>query len=108
MSLRKAEAPIPLASLQALTTHFPSADYDFPLDPSYEPERFTEQLKDPTIPPPDPEHTAVFKVLQAYVRVNLVRPVDAPHMWHAAMQRKSCELTVLGQHYWNLVNENLI
>lgn len=108
VSLRKAEAPIPLASLQALTTHSPSADYDFPLDPSYEPERFTEQLKDPTIPPPDPEHTAVFKVLQAYVRVNLVRPVDAPHMWHAAMQRKSCELTVLGQHYWNLVNENLI
>lgn len=108
VSLRKAEAPIPLTALQALTTHFPAADYDLPLDPSYEPERSTEQLDDPAIPPPDPEHTAVFKVLQAYVRVNLVRPVDAPHMWHAAMQSKSCELTVLGQHYWNLVDQSLI
>ena len=27
--------------------------------------------------------------------MNLVRPVGAPHMWHAAMQCKSCELTVL-------------
>ena len=29
-------------------------------------------------------------------------------MWHAAMQSKGCELTVLGQHYRNLVEQNLI
>lgn len=46
---------------------------------------------------------AVFAVLQKYVKVNLVRPFGAPHMWHAAMQSKSCELTVLGEHYRNLV-----
>ena len=49
-----------------------------------------------------------FRVLQNYVKVNLVRPVDAPHMWHAAIQKKSCELTVLGQHYWKLVEKGLI
>ncbi len=54
VSLRKAEPPIPLAYLQALATHFPDAGYDFPLDPSYEPERSEEQRQDPTIPPPDP------------------------------------------------------
>lgn len=107
VSLRKAEPPIALADLQALTKHFPTADFNFPLDPSFEPERFKEQ-KDQEIPPPDPANTAVFRVLQKYVRVNLVRPVGAPHMWHAAMQSKSCELTVLGQHYWNLVNKDLI
>ena len=43
-----------------------------------------------------------------FVRVNLVRPVGAPHMWHAAMESKACELTVLGQHYWSLVKQGLI
>jgi hypothetical protein len=108
VSLRKAAPPIPLADLQALALHFPRADYDFPLDPSYEPERSAEQLADPTFPRPDPQKTAVFAVLQRYVKVNLVRPVGAPHMWHAAMQSKSCELTVLGQHYRSLVANGLI
>jgi len=108
VSLRKAAAPIPLTDLQALATHFPRADYNFPLDPSYEPERSLEQKNDPTVPPPDPLKTAVFAVLQRYVKVSLVRPVGAPHMWHAAIQSKSCELTVLGQHYRNLVAGGLI
>src|SRR5690348_15166713 len=108
VSLRKTEAPIALAELQALTTIFPAPDYDFPLDPSFEPERSAGQLGDPALPAPDPRHTATFRILQDYARVNLVRPVGAPHMWHAAMQSKSCELTVLGQHYWNLVKKGLI
>ncbi len=108
VSLRKAAAPIPLADLQALAMHFPRPDYNFPLDPAYEPERTAEQLVNSAFPKPDPEKNAVFAVLQKYVKVNLVRPVGAPHMWHAAMQSKSCELTVLGQHYRNLVANNLI
>jgi hypothetical protein len=108
VSLRRAESPIALADLQALTTHFPTPDHSLALDPSFEPERSREQLDDPLIPPPDPVNTMVFKTLQRYVQVNLVRPVNAPHMWHSAMQAKSCELTVLGQHYWNLVKKGLI
>lgn len=108
VSLRKTEPPIALAELQALTTHFPSPDYALALDPTFEPERSGGQIADPTLPEPDPQHTATFRVLQNYVRVNLVRPVGALHMWHAAMQGKSCELTALGQHYWNLVHKGLI
>ena len=108
VSLRKATPPIPLADLQAVAIHFPNAGYDFKLDPSYEPERSEEQRNDPNIPPPDPEKTAVFAVLQKYVKVNLVRPVGAQHMWHAAMQSKSCELTVLGEHYRKLVANGLL
>ncbi|QIQ06169.1 caspase family protein [Streptomyces liangshanensis] len=108
VSLRRAEPPIALADLQALTTHFPVPSGRFPLDPSFEPERSPGERADSSIPPPDPAHTAVFAVLQRYVKVNLVRPVDAPHMWHAAMQSKSCELTVLGQHYWALMDKGLI
>jgi hypothetical protein len=108
VSLRKAVAPIPLVELQALATHFPHAGYEFRLDPAYEPERSPDQANDPNIPPPDPRKTAVFAVLQDYVKVNLVRPVGVPHMWHAAMQSKSCKLTVLGEHYRNLVANGLL
>jgi hypothetical protein len=43
-----------------------------------------------------------------YNRVNLVVPVDAPHMWHAAMASKPCKLTVLGEHWRKLVEQHLI
>jgi hypothetical protein len=108
VSLRRAAPPIPLEDLQALATHFPSADYDFPLDPSYEPERSYGQNANSAVPLPDPQKTAVFAVLQKYVKVNLVRPVAEQHMWHAAMNSKSCELTVLGQHYRQLAADGLI
>jgi hypothetical protein len=108
VSLRKTVAPISLTDLRALATHFPRPDYHVPLDPAYEPERSEDQKADPDIPPPDPQKNAVFAVLQQYAKVNLVRPVGAPHMWHAAMNRKSCELTVLGQHYRRLVADQLI
>ena len=108
VSLRKAAAPIPLPDLQALPKHFPHAGFRFRLDPSFEPERTPQQKKDVGILPPDRVNNATFAVLQRYARVNLVRPVDAPHMWHAAMQSKSCELTVLGEHYRKLVAGDLL
>ena len=98
--LRTAKPPIPIEDLRQLAVHFPSPKYRFPLDPAYEPERNGSEPAG--TPPPDPEGTKVFAQLQRYNRVNLVRPVDAPHMWHAAMWSKSCELTVLGQHYREL------
>ncbi|MGM4932701.1 caspase family protein [Tardiphaga sp. 619_E2_N8_5] len=110
VSLRKAEPPIPLEDLRALATHFPSSGYEFKLDPAYEPERSEEQKKDQNIPMPDLAKTEIFAVLQRYVRVNLVRPGGAsrPHMWHAAMESKWCKLTVLGEHYRDLVAKKLI
>lgn len=100
VSLRRVQPPIALAELQRITEFFPTPGYEFPLDPSYEPER---QGSDSTTPPPNPINTPKFAVLQKYNRVGLVVPVDAPHMWHAAMGSKSCRLTVLGEHYRRLV-----
>jgi Caspase domain len=108
VSLRRAQPPIPLDHLRAVTKYFPTPDHRLPLDPSYEPERSPDQLANSSIPPPDPAKTAVFAVLQEQALVNMVRPVGALHMWHAAMQSKACELTVLGQHYWNLVDKGLL
>lgn len=42
------------------------------------------------------------------LHVNLVVPVGEAHMYYAAMNRKSCKLTALGVHYWNLVKNNRI
>jgi len=108
VSLRTATPPIALEDIQSLTKLFPNQNYDFPLDPSYEPERTDAQKSDHSLPLPDLAKNTVFALLQRLVKVNLVRPKGETHMWHAAMNSKSCELTVLGQHYWKLVKNNLI
>ena len=108
ISLRRAQPPIPPDDLRSLAQLFPSPGFQFQLDPSFEPERSEEQRRDPAIPPPDPDKNRIFAILQKCVRVNLVRPVDAPHMWHAAMESKTCCLTVLGEHYRKLIAAGLL
>jgi len=105
VSLRKVQPPISLQELQRITEFFPSPGFEFQLNPTFEPER---KGRDPGMPSPVPENTAKFAILQKYNRVNLVIPVDAPHMWHAAMGRKACKLTVLGKHYRRLVEQGRI
>jgi hypothetical protein len=105
VSLRKVQPPISLPDLQRITEYFPSPGFVFNLDPSFEPERASDNT---AIPRPDPENTAKFAILQKYYRVNLLVPVGAPHMWHAAMESKACKLTVLGEHYRRLVDKKRI
>ena len=105
VSLRRVTAPIPLESLLRLTEFFPRPGMKFHLDPSFEPEL---RGRPDGVPPPDPENTAKFAVLQQYNRVDLLVPVGAPHMWHAAMESKDCKLTALGEHYRRLVEKNRI
>lgn len=106
VSLRKVQPPISLADLRRITSLFPSPGFEFQLDPSFEPERASSSPAN--LPPPNPENTQKFALLQKYNRVNLVVPTDAPHMWHAAMGSKSCRLTVLGEHYRKLVERGRI
>ena len=96
VSLRKVNPPISLDDLRRITEFFPQRGFEYQLDPTFEPKM---KGRDDGMPPPDPENTRKFSLLQRYIRLNLVAPVDAPHMWHAAMQSKSCKLTVLGEHY---------
>ena len=105
VSLRKVQPPIGWADLQRLTEFFPKPGFEFTLDPTFEPEIIGRPHG---APPPNPQNTAKFAVLQKYYRVSLVVPVDAPHMWHAAIESKSCKLTVLGEHYRRLIEQKLI
>lgn len=105
VSLRKVHPPIALEDLRKIATLFPVEGQDLQLDPTFEPERHPGEA---SLPPPNPVNTAKFAILQKYNRVGLVVPVDAPHMWHAAMNSKSCKLTVLGEHYCRLVAQGKI
>ena len=105
VSLRRVAPPIELGDLRRIVEFFPASGSEFQLDPTFEPEM---KGRDPGMPAPDPENTRRFAILQRYNRLNLVVPVDAPHMWHAAMQSKTCRLTVLGEHYRRLVERQRI
>lgn len=105
VSLRTVAPPIDLDDLRRIAEFFPSPGFEFQLDPTFEPE---QKGRDPGMPDPVAENTRTFGILQQYNRLNLVVPVGAPHMWHAAMQSKACKLTVLGEHYRRLVMKERI
>jgi hypothetical protein len=105
VSLRKVQPPITLSELHRIKDLFPQPGFEFQLDPTFEPERTGDETN---VPSPIPENTEKFAILQKFNRVNLVVPVGAPHMWHAAMQSKACKLTVLGEHYRRLVERGRI
>ena len=98
VSLRQVQPPLPLADLRSLADLFPTPGFEYQLDPSFEPSE----------PKANPNNTQVFTVLQKYNRVNLLVPVDAPHMWHAAKDSRKVRLTATGEHYRRLVAQGLI
>lgn len=91
--LRRVQPPISLADLHRLPELFPEPGFNYALDPDYEPESDN----------PDPIKTEKFGLVQRYAKVNLAVPVGETHMYHAAMNSRSCRLTVLGEHYRRLV-----
>lgn len=97
-SLRKVTPPISLSDLNKITDLFESPGAEHSLDDTYEPDSSN----------PNPENTEKFRILQNFNRINLVVPVESEHMYYAAMNHKSCKLTALGIHYWNLVKNERI
>lgn len=96
--LRRCAEAVPLEYLQRLPMLFAAAEDEMPLDPSYEPDA----------EPSDPGHEEVFGVLQACRAAKLIEPVDAEHMYFAAMQNKACRLTPLGRHYRAMAEMELL
>lgn len=105
VSIREVSPPISLSDLLRVTELFPTPGYEFPLDPTFEPEM---KGRDAGMPSPIPENTRTFSVLQKYNRLNLLVPVDVAHMWNAAMESTACRLTALGEHYRRLVEKGRI
>ena len=96
--LRQCNPAVDLSILRLLPSYFKDPRGDYKLDPSFDPD--TEPL--------DAENKKIFGHLQKLRAVGLVIPIGAEHMYHAAMQNKSCRLTPLGRFYWKLAKEGKI
>lgn len=97
-TLRKVQSPILLKDLKRIIELFCDPYLEFQLDSSFEPQSDC----------PNEENMEKFSILQKYNRLNLVIPVGEEHMYYAAMNSKSCKLTALGVHYWNVVKKERI
>lgn len=90
--LREVAPLIAEETLRKLKDWFPEPSFVYPLDPSYE----------PTAAAFDPDNGEVFSQLQKCNRHSLIEPVDAEHMYFAAMHSTGCRLTALGAYYREL------
>ncbi len=96
--LRRCTPWVPATVLRRLPEFFPVEGHVYPLDQSYEPEA----------EPRHPENEAIFKSLQQCRSAKLIEPVDADHMFFAAMNSTGCRLTKLGQLYWRMAKQNVL
>jgi hypothetical protein len=107
VSLRECRPSVPLDELRRLSYDFPTPDYDFKLNPSYEPYKDDPEFA-PIKEPRSEEHEKIFQRLQKFRAARLVIPVGEEHMYYAAMRYKSCKLTPLGRFYWRLAKDGKI
>lgn len=98
VTLRQVSPKIPLEVLRRLPEYFIDATSIFALDPSFEADRNNIPEEKRTIPVSD-ENVRKFKELQMCNRYGLIVPVDAEHMYYAAINSTGCKLTALGAHY---------
>ena len=106
--LRKVVPEVSLDDIRMITALFANMDEDMHLDPSFEFTNDPSEQHNVVRPYAKPENVAKFQVLQKLHGIGLVNPVNARHMYFAAMESKSCRLTALGKFYWRLVKENKI
>lgn len=101
ITLRQVAPKVPDEVLRRLPEYFPGPAYHFPLDPSYEPDRqnVPEEFRHL---PVNEDHVRIFKQLQLCNRHGLVVPVNAEHMYYAAIHSTACKLTATGAHYRKL------
>lgn len=102
--LRECQPRIDADILNELPTLFRTPDEIFSLDQSYEPALDAPERKEGILP--IEKHVAIFKKLQLCNRHSLIEPVDAEHMYFAAMHETGCRLTELGKHYRRLAGEH--
>jgi len=106
--LRKVKAPIDTQILRNLAMYFQTSDSPFALDPSYEYTNTRGIVHEVIEPYAVPEKTSIMKELQQLERVGLVVPCGTEHMYYAAMESKSCQLTAVGKYYWRLAKNDRI
>lgn len=107
VQVRRVKPMVAHAILRALPKYFDDVDAIYPLGPQCDPDRdtYTETFKDVAV---DPAKEAIYRNLQSCNRAGLVVPVNADHIWEAAMKETGCRLSDLGKHYWHLASKKRI
>ena len=97
-SIRNYTPDITDHDLLSLPLYFPTPDYHYPMDPSYE--RTSER--------PDPSHVAIFKLFKHFQVARMLRPTVEEDLYFAAIYSHTVELTPLGQFYWLLATKKIL
>ena len=112
--IRRAKPIIEAEILRDIPNLFAEADAIFPLDPSYEEVRNSDEEKEKYCEP-NAFNVSKFKKLQSLARAGLVEPTgvkdlegDKNHMYWAAIYSKGCRLTDIGKGYWYRAKMNSI
>jgi Caspase domain len=108
VTLRKVNQIVQKDIIRKLPTFFADSSDKYPLNPSFECTNTPEVPHEYKLPYAVGGNVKKFGQLQKLASIGLITPVDAEHMYHAAMEAKSCKLTLLGQHYWRLAKDGLI
>lgn len=98
-ALREMDPKVPLETLRRLSEWFPEQGFVYPLSPAHEPEE--KEVYDPQL-------GEIFAQLQKCNRHGLIEPVNAEHMYFAAINSEGCRLTALGEYYRELANKGHI
>lgn len=101
VTLRKCDPKIDLDTLRKLTIYFKNKIGEYPLEPSYS-ETASDSKKR------NEKHIEIMKDLREYFSLGLLVPVGEKYMYYAAVNSKSCQLTMLGQYYWDMITKNKI
>ncbi len=108
ISLRNNEEKILLKDLREMINLFADKNFEYNLDPSYEKTNIEGSDHKTVKPYATDENIKKFGILQKYNRLGLLVPIGEVDMYFAAMNSKSCILTPLGKHYWNLIKNKMI
>lgn len=102
LPIRTVEPRVSKQTLRKISDYFVEPYSEYRLDPLYEYTNTPDDNHEIKEPYANDDNVKVFKDLQLYESVGLIEPVGADHMYFAAMNSKSCKLTLLGLHYWKL------
>ncbi|HLJ88714.1 MAG TPA: hypothetical protein VKZ53_17985 [Candidatus Angelobacter sp.] len=105
LMVRQCEPLIERHQLNRLTTHFPSAEFKFRLDPEYEPEDEHGNVKQPV----NPQKLEIAQLFKAYRDAGLLKPSDPKlQLYWTARRSGTVELTPRGREYWWLIANDKI
>jgi hypothetical protein len=96
--IRRCRPEVDDVLLRKIIEYFPTADSQYQMKPSYE----------STHPTADPAHVAIFEKFKMYRNARLLRTVNDPDLYYAALHSTFVELTPQGKAYRSFVADRRI